>query len=271
MKKILALIITVFITALALRVTVRAQELDNANTQIEERLQSVRTSYQSALREYQNTEADFYFAKRQYEQLGTVASLEEALIQTQIFQRARAEVLIQYLDLVALRLLSGYGIDANQKQELIDELYQLQLALQNLQEKTNAADSPELIQSLDLEFSSLYSVIQLKVGQAKNQLDFGKLLYAYDLTKELIVDTQNFVENGEFSARELRQKERGLDFVAQTKEAIDSDIEQLKIQLDPSLITEETVIVESTQLYHSIFAKISQVLEYIEEISFTNV
>lgn len=85
--------------------------------QLNSEIRRLKIQYRGELEEYRNLESQFQINQQQYENLGTLAALEDARVATQVAMEARARVLKTYLALLKVTLLRQTGVEVDQKQQ----------------------------------------------------------------------------------------------------------------------------------------------------------
>lgn len=113
-------------------------------------IRQLRLQYRSELAEYRNVENLYKIAKDQYEQLGTLAALEDGVQSTQKAMVARDKVLHTYLRLLRLELLSQPGIEISQKKN----------AEENLLAAVESVESHQALLGTELDRPGLLDVAQ---------------------------------------------------------------------------------------------------------------
>ena len=223
--------------------------------------------YQDQFELYRQTDREFTTAQAEYLQLGTLASLESAVVSSRKMMLDRCDVLITYHELLATTLVDSLGVELQLKQatlgELqhsIDALKQIRLEISNIQDRydvgtINATFETQLVPQLN---SVAYKTLsQLVVADLQSLLDKTKQVYA-ELKTELEQRT----------ATKLQLEERKRAYTE-----VDAAVRELETQL--AAVTEQVKTAEAfnwnsyQQLVgklEKVYGGLGQVLTYIEEL-----
>jgi len=232
----------------------------------EQELQDLTVEYKNLLNTYVQAEADFKFAQAQYNQLQTLAAMEEAIEASKKVFIARDEVLIRYAKILKLKLYLTYGVYLPRKQAQIDQLDELIGQLEIHLQTTQAVTTRDELMQTTSDFELLGAQLQAQVQLTAPLFSLGKLQTTFDKTENLIAQIKQNVADSDLSAADKATKQRWLKLV-NDKQA------EAKVQLDAfngppqyEILRGEQVEVTPEGDTNSIYALLSQVLSYLEEI-----
>ena len=233
----------------------------------EQELQDLTIEYKNLLNTYVQAEADFKFAQAQYNQLQTLAAMEEAIEASKKVFIARDEVLIRYAKILKLKLYLTYGVYLPRKQAQIDQLDELIGQLEIHLQATQAVTTRDELMQTTSDFELLGAQLQAQVQLTTPLFSLGKLQTTFDKTENLIAQIKQNVADSDLSAADKATKQRWLKLV-NDKQA------EAKVQLDAfngppqyEILRGEQVEVIPEGDTNSIYALLSQVLSYLEEIA----
>ena len=233
----------------------------------EQELQDLTIEYKNLLNTYVQAEADFKFAQAQYNQLQTLAAMEEAIEASKKVFIARDEVLIRYAKILKLKLYLTYGVYLPRKQAQIDQLDELIGQLEIHLQATQAVTTRDELMQTTSDFELLGTQLQAQVQLTTPLFSLGKLQTTFDKTENLIAQIKQNVADSDLSAADKATKQRWLKLV-NDKQA------EAKVQLDAfngppqyEILRGEQVEVIPEGDTNSIYALLSQVLSYLEEIA----
>ena len=242
-------------------------ETPDRSTEIENEL----ILYRNLIKEYQTAEDKFTFSKSQYQQLGTLASLEELVVSSRAAMVALDRVLISHLKLIRLYLIETLGIDLGVKQTTVGEIEQLMTDMTNHQQASSLVlTQVEVDQQADsyLQLRSRATLLQAKVEQ---QVMVGRLQAAYDKVKVVESEVEQAVAEAQISKSKYEEKQRALDLVSDRQASVErvlSDFNTLIIS--PELAKNNRGDKQLTEINPvnllMVYADISQILTYLDEI-----
>jgi hypothetical protein len=140
----------------------------------------LKLQYRSELEEYRRLENLYIIAKDQYHNLGTLASLEDAVQKTQEAMDSRSKVLRTYLRLLRLKLLSQPGIELPDKKDAEQSLLSaLQKIEQHQQQLVEPLDKPQISEISD-NFEDLAVQVEEAAYQTLAVMAIGELQTIHD-------------------------------------------------------------------------------------------
>jgi len=140
----------------------------------------LKLQYRSELEEYRRLENLYLIAKDQYHNLGTLASLEDAVQKTQETMGSRSKVLRTYLRLLRLKLLSQPGIELPDKKDAEQSLLSaLQKVEQHQQQLVEPLDKPQISEISD-GFEVLAEQVEEAAYQTLTVMAIGELQTIHD-------------------------------------------------------------------------------------------
>jgi hypothetical protein len=168
------------------------------DNQMELDLAELQRSYRGQLEEYRTLHQQFVVAREEFNQLGTLSSLEAAVQATQKVFIMRDQVLLTYLEILELETRLASALDAQLEEESLFVLEETQKAVTRHLEDTQASTDRASIQERSLEFENIAELYSFSSVFAKQVLQLGTLQESYqqagaifeDLPLELVGQTQ---------------------------------------------------------------------------------
>jgi len=263
MKKIVFFLLaalTIFVPSVALA---QSSPIITEKKSIFDEIAEVRRTYKGQLAEYRTAESQSAITKSQFEQLGTLASLEVAVQDIRKVMLLRNQVLLTYLKLIELELLEADGVNLEEKNIILDSTRVLQKDFATHQDFVEKAVDRVAIDLAADDFEILAPQIINLSQYATSLLRVGQLQTIYDQSVTLVVETdpQNVDEE---QSLELNEKIRAhaeiknlMDEVGVNLKFIWDEIREARLDGKPSKIDRET---------SSVYAGLSQALVFLEEI-----
>jgi hypothetical protein len=210
--------------------------------------------YRQQLLDYQAAERLFTVAKGDYQQLGTLASLDKAVMATKAVYAARHQVLITYLELVRRDLSNALGIEEDRKAQALDQQSTLLAALQTNHEQAQQADDRFELRPVASSFDTISLDFQSSVYMSQSLLAIGRLQNLHDQIKVLIEEIDGVTE---------QEKNEMLLSLTQAQESLDKAKQRL---VETKSKANSSTYTQTVQSIQPAFAKLRQVLGYMEEV-----
>lgn len=251
-------------------VQVWAQGLQNQGNividtvRFEQEIQDLTIEYKSGLEVYEEKKNKLDFAKAQYEQLQTLASLEEAVDVGREFFVARDEVLLSYAKLLRLKLYTSFGIFLKTKQDKIAAMDDLISRLEKHNQNSKKIESKDDIINQTSEFSLVGLRLQAESARIVPLFSLGKLQSTFDKTALLIDKVDAHIEESNFSAAKKAEKERGMQQIRREEEDIKLILKELN---GPIILDKRGGVVKSKYDSNTVYSGISKLLSYLGEIA----
>jgi hypothetical protein len=262
MKKIvsLLLVLSLFITPM---IAVATEHPISQKASIADEIAEVNRTYKGQLAEYRQANDQYVIAKGQFEQLNTLSSLEVAVQGFRKVLSLRDQVLLTYLKLIELELIEADGINLEEKDIALEETRDLQrdfLAHKDLVD--NAIDRVAVNRVAD-DFELLNPRIVSLSNYASTLLKIGKMQTIFDQSLTLVeaTDPRNLTDE---PSLKLNEKIRAHNEITNLIDQIDTDL--IYVWDEIKIAREKNKHSENTKVNASIYAGLSQVLVFLEEI-----
>ena len=216
MKRVVLIVSLLLLTGLSLtaRVTAQTQEATDSATSVanttdvitEAERQSLKSLYREQIQAYQNSYRKFSLAKTQFQNLATLASLEEAVLSTREVFSSRNIVLITYLDQLFLELTVNPSYDEEIRQEYLNKIKQLRAELVTFNQLVLNSQDRQALAERAVGFIPLGTELQAISVQTRKLLFLGKFRSAAGMAQQLTQEIKTSHEANPVSA--LKQGER---------------------------------------------------------------
>jgi hypothetical protein len=231
-------------------------------------IQTLRDKYRSQLAAYRNDERNYDIAKEQYNQLGTLASLEEAVRSTRQVMLSRVIILRTYFDILKVQLINTKGVDLNMKNAQVQKL---DASLQNLQKhqaKVEKATDRDSLLVVETEFGDFEEDLQLTSYLTSNMIAYGNLQSVYDKTRVVTNEIIDQAQKSETNALILAEKKRGFTEINRTLDGVGESLKSVKIILEKTQKDLKTGnnLSESDSQFNTIYSGIAQSLSFLDEV-----
>jgi len=155
----------------------------------QERVQ-IKQQYKAAAEAYQQSYREYSLAKAQFLKLGTLAALEEAVIDTRQALLDRNRVLQIFFDLIHLELRAAAGVDPDRKQaalrrieEFRSELQAQELLIKNSQDRVALVARVQWFQEKAEQLQSQGYYIRALILAGRMYVGYQEALSLYEETK----------------------------------------------------------------------------------------
>ena len=207
---ILFLILGIMLIGVQPQVILAQSEGDiREQTTNEDQIVQLNITYRQQMEAYRNQEKKYLVAVEQYEQLQTLAALEEIVQTAKQLIIIRDRTIITHLGIVRLTITDVHGIPVDDKAEVIAKLQVLET-----QVKSHETDSEQITDRFTLAsnaeaFALMSSDLNSSVYHALSLVLFGRLQNVYDKTNALLpeLETNMAINATDF---ELAKKQRAL-------------------------------------------------------------
>ena len=216
MKRVVLIVSLLLLTGLSLtaRVTAQTQEATDSATSVanttdvitEAERQSLKSLYREQIQAYQNSYRKFSLAKTQFQNLATLASLEEAVLSTREVFSSRNIVLITYLDQLFLELTVNPSYDEEIRQEYLNKIKQLRAELVTFNQLVLNSQDRQALAERAVGFIPLGTELQAISVQTRKLLFLGKFRSSAGMAQQLTQEIKTSHEANPVSA--LKQGER---------------------------------------------------------------
>jgi hypothetical protein len=263
MKKIIFFLLaalTIFIPSVALA---QNSPAITEKKSIVNEIAEVRRTYKGQLAEYRTAESKFTITKTQFEQLGTLASLEVAVQDTREVMFLRNQALLTYLKLMELELLEADGINLEEKNIALDGTRTLQKSFTTHQASVKKAVNRVAVGLAADDFEILAPQVAVLSKYVADLLRVGQLQTIYDQSVTLVAETDP-QDAGADQSLKLNEKIRAHAEIKKLMSEVGFDlkfiwdeIREARFDGKPSKIDREI---------SSVYAGLSQTLAFLEEI-----
>ncbi|MBU1885762.1 hypothetical protein KKE34_04100 [Patescibacteria group bacterium] len=222
--------------------------------------------YRGELEEYRKAEQEYNILKQQYQQLGTLVSLEKAVRATQEAMVVRARVLQTYVRLLRFYLLSQAGIELPQKQvaeqNLLDTLSKIE---QHQQELIEPLDKLQMRQAV-FDFQELSMVIEESIYRVFSLLAVGKLQTVHDKAIVLKEDMKDQLATAG-GALKLAERQRSFDETDRVLNSLKSSFDKAEaVFVDSHRISYKGVYKSNNNQLSLIYSSLSKALVFLGEL-----
>jgi len=226
--------------------------------------------YQDQYEQYRQTERDFTTAQAQYVQLGTLASLETAVVSSREIMLDRTDVLITYHELLAATLVESVGVELQLKQETLGQLQQAIESLKTIRADIANSNDRFAVGVVNTRFEAelvpqLYAVSyktlsQLVVADIQNVFDKTKLVYA---------ELQTELAKTEPSKLRLEERKRAYTEVDAAMRLLEQQLEAITTEVKIAEDSDDRLYRDLVGELESVYGGLGQAMTYIEELERT--
>lgn len=229
-------------------------------------LHRLKTQYRGELDEYRQLQNTYVVAKKQYEQLGTLASLEDGVRATQAAMESRARVLKTYLQIVKVSLLEQTGVEVDQKQAALTEVDRVISELDKDYEQFGKELDRVALKKISDKFVEFDVVIQDVSYRVLSLLAVGELQTIYDKAVILADDMESELAT-QGGALKQSQRQRSFDETHRQLEQITPKLKREHQRIkDPRSSNYQSVYNISTRELGNVYADISKALSFLKEL-----
>lgn len=228
---------------------------------------AIRAQYRAAIQKYQQSYRTFTLARATYQQLGTLAALEDAVAATRQVLGDRVRVLIIFFDLLHLELRAGVGMDPERKQLALRRIETLRTELTEQEQLiANSQDRVAILARVTAYLESA-DTIETHSHYVRALLLTGRLYWGYQDSRSLyqeIKDSQA-AQGGSTLLQAQRQRAYGeIDaLIVQIDEQWQTVYQKLYEEGDKSQSWYQEFVVLLSQLQSDIL----RLFSYLAEVS----
>lgn len=256
--------------------SVLAQETatDSSTTQIfnkereTEKIRTLRVLYRDQVEVYRNSEKNYGIAKTNFEQVQTLASLEEAVNATRTVMADRLRVMVTYAELIDAVLVETNGIELDIKDQTHKDLVGMINLLKIQQDNVAVANDRGAMALLADDFEPVADSYESLVYKTLSLIRIGMIQEVQDKAEIIEIDIIAEHETEDVSSVAQAKRERAYDEVERNFKEINDDL----ASLNEDFIDEnrngyrrnfyERVLQELGPVY----AQISRSLDHLEEL-----
>lgn len=173
-------------------------------------------SYRGIIEDYRNKERLYTIAKKDYEQLQTLRSLEEAVNATREVIVARTDVLLTYFELLKLELREAEGVVLQTKLDAIKDVEAEIMYLREYKATAEQADTREKVLNLTPEFELHQKILMERGYYSLSLISIGKLQAVHDKSVIIKDDIAVSLQDDQVDTLKTAQRQRALDQTTQT-------------------------------------------------------
>jgi len=233
-----------------------------------ERIAQLRVLYRDEVEAYRNAEKAFTIAKTNFNQVQTLAALEEAVNATQKVMFERSRVMITYLELIDAVLIETKGIELDLKNQTHIELTGLINTLKIHQENIVVSKDRQAMVLLANEFEPISVDYQSEVYKTLSLVRIGKIQEVHDKAEIIKADIVKEHESQEVSSLVISRRERAYAEIERNFDAVNAGLADLN-----NLFTQGRREGFSRSFYEKILEKLSPVyvqisrsLDHLDEL-----
>ncbi len=233
-----------------------------------QRIKDLRILYRDQVEVYRNSEKAFTIAKTNYNQVLTLAALEEAVKATQVVMLDRSRVLITYLELIDAVLIETNGVELDLKDQSHTEMFGLINAIKIHQESIQISKDRQAVSFLADEFEPISFSYQSAVYKALSLIRIGKIQEVHDKSEIIEVDIKKEHESQDVSDAKVSKRKRAYTEVEESFKTINTNLTELNDTFTKARregFTRnfyETILEDLAPVY----AQISKSLDHLEEL-----
>lgn len=192
-----------------------------------QRIKDLRVLYRDQVEVYRASEKSFSISKTNFEQVQTLASLEEAVKSTQTVMIERSKVMITYLELLDSVLVETNGVELDLKNQSKTELVGLVHLLRINQENILLSKDRKAMVLLADDFVPIAEAYESSVYKALSLIRIGQIQEVRDKTQ--IIETDIIAEHKttSVSGSQNLKRERAYVEVERSFKLINADLADL--------------------------------------------
>ena len=233
-----------------------------------QRIKDLRILYRDQVDVYRNSEKAFTIAKTNYQQVQTLAALEEAVKATQVVMSDRSRVLITYLELIDAVLIETNGVELDLKDQSHTELFGIINAIKIHQENILVSKDRQAMAFLSDEFEPISLSYQSAVYKALSLIRIGKIQEIHDKSEIIEADIKKEHDLQDVSDAKISRRKRAYVEIEQSFDTINANLAELNDTFTKARREGfarsfyETILEDLAPVY----AQISKSLDYLEEL-----
>jgi len=262
MKKIVSLLLALSLFIVPV-VVIAAEQPISQKASIADEIAQVKRTYKGQLAEYRQANDQYIIAKGQFAQLNTLSSLEVAVQDFRKVLSYRDQVLLTYLKLIELELLEADGINLEEKEIALEATIDLQGDFLAHKDLVDDAIDRVAVNKVAEDFEVLSPRIINLSNYASTLLKLGKMQTIFDQSLTLVeaTDPRNLTDE---PSLKLNEKIRAHNEITNLVDVVDADLNYVWDEIKTS--REKNTLSENSKVNASIYASLTQVLVFLEEI-----
>ena len=226
--------------------------------------------YQDQYEMYRQTEREFTTSQAQYEQLGTLASLEMAVVSSRAIMLERTDILITYHELLAATLVESIGVELELKQDTLGQLQESIEDLKKIRIEIAASNDRFAIGAVNLTFEEdlvpqLYSVAY----KTLSQLVVADLQNVFDKTKQVYGELKTELATTEVTKLQLEERTRAYAEVDAAVTAVEQQLATITEEVKRAETFDERLYQQLIADLQTVYGGLSQIMTYLEELERT--
>jgi hypothetical protein len=225
-------------------------------------LAEVKRSYRGQLAEYRTLHQQFVVARQEFQQLGTLSSLEAAVQATQKVLVMRDTVLLSYLKTLEYETRLAEALEPELKESSLFVLSETQKSITRHLEDTQASSDRAAVQRRAVEFESIEELYAFTVGFSKQLLQLGKLRSSQQLAENILADLP--IELATQNELQKAVRRRSLDQITQGLEGSNASLDEVELVLEESLA--DASIENTSDLFEEVYAILQRVTGFLDEV-----
>lgn len=231
-------------------------------------LGSLQKLYRQQLADYREKERQYIIAKQQYQQIQTLAALEEAVQRTKDVLVARDQVLGTYVQILRLITQNTRGIELSQKNQTLDQLLDLQQKLKTHEVDTEGASDRVKISQAVASFNTFSDTIDSMTAQALGRITLGNLQEVFDKTQTVKSEVEQKITETEQNSFTLAQKKRGFEEISRTLTSVGALLTELRNEIaKPWDRSGRSNLNNFNQKLNQVYAGLSRTISYLDEVT----
>lgn len=168
----------------------------------------IKQQYRAAAEAYQLSHREYTLAKAQFQKLGTLAALEEAVLKTRQALLDRNRLLMIFFDLIHLELRASAGVDPDRKQDALRKIENFQSELRAQQQLIqNSQDRVALVARVQW-FLETAEKLKSQGFYVRALILTGRLYVGYQQAMSLYEETKAFHQSQVVDSFMTAQRQR---------------------------------------------------------------
>jgi len=233
-----------------------------------QKIVQLRTLYRDQVEVYRNSEKAYSIAKTNFEQVETLAALEEAVKATKLVMMERSRVLITYLELLDSVLIETNGIELDFKNQSHTELTGLINALKIHRDNINLSTNREAMVVLADEFEPINFSYTTSVYKTLSLIRIGKIQEVRDKSEIIKTDIEKRNNAEDVSSVLVSKRKRAYTEIERNFATVNENLVKLNNQFLEAKVDGFTRSFYERILRDlgPIYAQISKSLDHLEEL-----
>ena len=234
---------------------------------LDSEIETLNTEYRANLQDYRDKEKLYRISYDQHQTLQTLATIEDLIQKAKVLGLSRDEVLLDYLELLKLKLISTEGVELSLKELYLERIDIVLEYIKMHKDELETLTEREAIQKSLADFTSVHKNMPNFTNSVLVLLSTGNLQMIFDKSVVLKSDIDTFLEE-----QNLMRKSEVSRASDETDRAIDNSQQLLKDFWDD--ISKKTDNSSSLSgMYNNlnqeldpVYVSISKLLSYLGEL-----